>query len=217
MRHDRRNEANLERFLRADDIAREEQLGRFRWPDDARQAPEPTEVGHEATFDEEFAELRPLAGDADVREERKVHTPAHGGAVDGGDDRFVTFEDGRGGGRRARADVAQAGRGRIALLAEHDLLHVVAAAKGAALAGDDDAAHLGVAVRAADGRFELAVKFPGECVHRLRTVERDGRDVIGKVVAEGWVGHGLGLQRYRMGGILRVSARGRRGPVPPRR
>ncbi len=47
------------------------------------------------------------------------------------------------------------------LLAEHDLLHVVAAAEGRIGAGEDDGAHLRVALRFGEGLLELAIGGAG--------------------------------------------------------
>src|SRR3970282_425039 len=90
----------------------------------------------------------------------------------------AAFEDGRCRGRRAWPYVAQALCRLIALLAEHDLLHVVARAEGPPGPGHDDAPHLRVTMGITKGLLELRVEAPRQRVHRLPPVQRHRRGMM---------------------------------------
>src|SRR4029079_18341150 len=152
--------------------------------DNAWEPPEAAEVGDQAALDKEFAEPGLIRGDANVAEERQIHPPPHSRAIDRGDDRLVAFEHCHGSRSGARADVAEAAGGFLALLAQHDLRDVIAGAEGATLAGTDDAAHFRVRVSVTESLLQLGVELAGEGVHRLGAVKLDCGDVISDVVLQ---------------------------------
>jgi hypothetical protein len=93
----------------------------------------------------------------------------------------------RGGGRRPthRSRAVEGGP----LLAQHDLLHVVAAAERRIGAGEKDAARLGIALSLRYRLLELLVGGPVERVADLGAVDRDGCDVVVELIADELSGH----------------------------
>src|SRR5262245_39537424 len=69
----RAHDAEAERFLRVDDVTREDQLGSLGHADDAWQEVRAAPVGMEAALDEGLAEFRRRRRETDVAREREIH------------------------------------------------------------------------------------------------------------------------------------------------
>ena len=144
MRHHDVDEPDLQRALRRERIARQQQLERALAPGEARQPLRSAEGRRHAEIDFRLGETRALAGDGQMHGLGDLAAAAERQAVDRGDDRFPEGFEPRGHGLAAPDEVAH---GRIAALANahREFVDVGAGGKGAfARAGQDHGAHAGV-------------------------------------------------------------------------
>ena len=93
VRHHLRDQPEVERFLRRERGAAEEEVLRAGHADEPRQVVHGTDVRHHSQSEEPGHELRTLAGDHDVPGEREPHAAAHRMSPHAHDDRLVERDE----------------------------------------------------------------------------------------------------------------------------
>ncbi len=242
-RHHLADEPAFQRLVGREHAARIRPLQRLRDADQARQEPARRRLRHDAAAREHEAEARIGRGDADVHRQLHGHADADGRPVHRGDHGFQALEDAQGDAPAAVAHevvgvihrAVRLGRRRAAARGAVERVaargEVGARAKAAPCAGDDDGADAVVLVGPIERVDQLRLHRAGEGVELVRPVQRDGEDVVGNVIENGFIGHAR-LPRVLLwaddgrhlvwpallhAGSRQVNARRRQGgPRPPR-
>ena len=190
---DARGQPQLQRLLGAQGPGEVEQLERLRPADEALEGPARAGVAGERHAREGEVEAGGVGQHAQVAGEGQARPRAGGDAVDGGDDglghrgdrlddRVVVLLDG----------VEE--RVLVAALQQADvLLEVLAHAEGAPASGEHQAPRGVVGGDGADGVEQGLLGGDVEAVHRVGTVEGDGRDTVGDVEQHRVLGGGHGV------------------------
>ena len=145
------------------------------WPTARGQAEQPAGPGDEVALDLGEPECRASGGDDDVGGEGDLAAAGSCQAVDGGDHRLASLAVGEAGEATASGD-----QGRH--VAGADLLEVGSGAEhrpllSGGVGGEDADPQVGIVFEAIDRRLESAGHVTVDGVARLRSVQRDDRDV----------------------------------------
>ena len=194
-RDDLVDETEFEGLVGSERPPRERDLGGLRVADDPRQQPRATALGEDATLGESGIELGAVGGDADVAPEREIEAVARGSTVQRAHGRCVdVVQDDR----RRVAQLELAGERlrptevpQPTLRTGHLGLEIETGAERPTLAREHDAPRRRIAIRLEQPGRDLLQHDTGDRVHPLRSVERDGGDVVGHVVEH--FGHGRTL------------------------
>ena len=190
--HDLVDHPPLERIGRRHRLAGEQQFHR----DLARQvvddAERSTGGGDQATLDLGQPEPGPLLGDDEIAGQRQLGAATEGGAVDGGDGRFVDVML-----HVAReAPVAMVGVEQV--LPARDGLQIGSRAEGFTGTGDHHGAHFWIVLRLLQRVTDRGADRGVDGVARLGAVDRDEQDVAPPLGESGGGGRSLGHSSSRM-------------------
>ena len=186
-------EAALECLFRAEDTAGHHPFKGLLRTDEARQEPARARLHHDGAACEDETVACRLGRQPHIHRQLHGDPDAHGRPVascDGGLQRVIEAE------REQTAAVAmtvEAGIDRAAVLGVEGVgaaREIGAGAKAAARAGEDDRAHVIVAVGAIHGVEQLRQHLAGESVELVGTVQGDGEDAALGIVLDRLVGHG---------------------------
>ena len=129
-----------------------------------------------------------LRRDADIAGQGETATRARRHAIDRGDDRFFHIDDALGDRVVATIEVLGELRDITRYVPLLEITKVLAGAEGFARAGDDDHAHVVIALGLLERILQLERELIVEGVIHLGAIERDRADVIGRLNGEHFEG-----------------------------